>query len=455
MLGKSPNLHQPDLFKPLLTDFIDLHHELVALSDTIDWKLIEESFAPLYSHTGKPSKPVRLMAGILFLKQMYNVGDEVVVPMWQSNPYMQYFCGEAFFQWEMPCDPSDLVHFRNRIGTKGAEKLFQIIKGLFAKEIEKAEEVLVDTTVQQKNITFPTDVKLQIKIIKNCWKIADKERVNLRQTYTQTLEKLKLKLRFANHPKRFKEANKARRRLKTIAGRLVRDIERKLNKEQLDFYLKSIELFKRVLAQNRNSKDKVYSLHEPETSCIAKGKPHKPYEFGSKVSLAVIPKLNIVVGIMTFRGNPNDSKTLEPALAQIEKGGKVFKTAIVDRGYRGRKCIGKTEIVFPGGKEDSKLTQYQRNKKRKQCKSRAAVEPIIGHVKHSCRMLTSYLKGTKGDEMNAILAATAFNLRQWIYKRKKSLSFMPIFISKFLVFLKGLPFILTSIFFSRSPKVSC
>ena len=124
MLGQSPDQNQLNVFSPLLKQFIDPSHELVLLAEKIDWKYFEEEFAPHYSNTGQPSMPIRMMVGCLLLKRLYNHGDETLAKSWVMNPYMQYFCGEAHFQHQFPCDPSDFVHFRKRIGASGVEKIF-------------------------------------------------------------------------------------------------------------------------------------------------------------------------------------------------------------------------------------------------------------------------------------------------------------------------------------------
>ena len=424
MLGKSPNSEILDLFRPRLLDFINPGNELIALSKKIDWKAMEENLSTLYSTAGAPSKPLRMMVGILLLKQMYNLGDETIITEWIQNPYMQYFCGEVFFQWRQPCDPSDLVHFRKRLGKEGVDELLKMSLSFFKKEITKAEIVLVDTTVQEKNITFPTDMKLQVKIIKRCQKIAQTEGIALRQSYKRTLKELLIKNRFAHHPKRKKEAVKARRKIKVIAGRLLRELERKITGKVFEPYRMFFDICKKVLSQHRHSKDKIYSLHEPHTSCIAKGKAHKPYEFGSKVSLVMIPGVNLIAGVVNFQGNPHDSTTLEPSLEHAEAmTGKSYKYAGVDRGYKGKKRVGNTEIIIPGGREDKKLTPQQRKWKSRICRKRAAIEPIIAHIKFDCRMARNYLKGKMGDIINASLAATAFNLRQWIRKYRKEVFF--------------------------------
>jgi len=273
-------------------------------------------------------------------------------------------------------------------------------------------------------------VKLQTKIITQCNSIADKEGICLRQTYKRTIKKLLIKQRFGHHPKRAKQAAKARKKIKTIAGRQVRDLKRKLQQEgKLSEYTEKIELYQQVLSQKRSDKNKVYSLHEPDVACIAKGKSHKKYEFGSKVSVATIAKSNIIVGVVNFTGNPNDSQTLEPTLEHVKQiTGKTYNNAIVDRGYPGKKKVGATTVISPGnGKCKS---PYQKRKQRNKCRSRAAIEPIIGHVKHYHRMGRNYLKGIQGDETNAILAAAGFNFKQLLNKIRKAISWLCFFIDQ-------------------------
>ena len=453
MLGKSPNQSQKNLFSPVLKEIINPQEPLAQLADRIPWQDLENDLSKFYSHTGTPSMPIRLMAGLLILKRLYNFGDESIVDQWIQNPYYQYFCGEAEFQWHFPCDPSDLVHFRKRIGEEGVELIFKMSIDV-QKEDVQGTDLLVDTTVQEKNITFPTDSKLYDKIIKKTLKIAEKEEITLRQSYRRTTKRLKTQLRFAHHPKRRKEARAAKRRLKTIAGRLTREIERKLPAERLSIYLPDIDLFKKVLLQQKTDKNKIYSLHEPHTSCIAKGKTHKKYEFGSKVSFAVIPGQNIIVGVVNFQGNPHDSVTLEPTLEHTQKmTGKSFTNAICDRGYRGKKKVGQTNVIIPGN--SAGRSKYEKRKRRVKCRSRAAIEPIIGHVKHDCRMVRNYLKGQIGDKINALMAAAGFNFRRLLRKMKAEVIFFFFQIQKILNPKPSLAPKLTLMTYITSLKVSC
>lgn len=411
MLSKQSSQIQPqtDLFRPLLLDFIDTTHHLVVLSQQINWKAIEDGLAHRYSKFGAPAKPIRLMAGLLILKQMFNKSDEVIVEEWRQNPYYQFFTGGSHFQWNLPCDPSDLVYFRKRIEEAGVKVIFNASIELHQQKIDKAEEVIIDTTVQEKNITFPTDTKLAIKIIHKTLAFAEKNKIKLKQTFAKELKELKIQLRFSRHPRRKNQANKALKRIKTIAGKLVREVGRK---QQENTFNKLKTLFLKVLAQTRHSKDKIYSLHEPEVSCIAKGKSHKPYEFGSKTSVATLPGSNVIVDVSCFSGNPHDSKTLEPVLNEIKRVlGKEFAFAIGDRGFRGKSKINSCQVVLPSPEKDRNKSDQYRENKRRQCRSRAAIEPIIAHLKYEHRMLRNYLKGFKGDKINAIMAGAAYNFK--------------------------------------------
>ena len=415
---------QTNLFRPLLAEFINPKNELIVLGHQINWGRIEDQLAGFYTNFGAPAKPIRLMAGLLILKQMFNKSDEVIVEEWKQNPYYQFFTGSTHFEWNLPCDPTDLVYFRKRIGEEGVKVIFTTSIELHQKKVDEAKEVIVDTTVQEKNITFPTDTKLTVKIINKTLEFAEKNGIKLKQTFKKELKALKIQLRFSHHPRRKKQAGKSFRRIKTIAGKLVREVSRKQENKEFD-QLK--ELFLKVLAQTRHSKDKTYSLHEPEVSCIAKGKSHKPYEFGSKTSIAILPGTNVVVNVSCFKGNPHDSKTLEPVLTQIsEEIKKQFDWAITDRGYRGKSQINSTAVVTPSPEKDQTRSSAYRENKSRQCKSRAAIEPVISHLKHDHRMLRNYLKGFIGDKINAILAGAAFNFKIRLREIQSNL-FLPIF----------------------------
>ncbi len=204
------------------------------------------------------------------------------------------------------------------------------------------------------------------------------------------------------------------KRLKTIVGILMRDISRNLSTEQLDKYQETFELFEKVTKQQMKDSNKIYSLHEQHIYVIAKGKDHKKYEYGTKASLVTTMKSNIIIGVAAHEKNEHDSKTLEAALASANKHRtKPIVEAICDRGYRGKKEVDGTAICIPDSPK-KRDTKYQKEQKRKKFRRRAAIEPIIGHVKSDHRMQRNYLKGFIGDEINLLLAASAFNLKKWM-----------------------------------------
>ena len=196
------------------------------LANEIKWQIFEEAFAKHYSDEGRPAKPIRLMVSLLMLKHLRNLSDESVVEQWMENIYYQYFSGEKSYACGVPCEASELVHFRNRIGEEGIELIFKESIRINGKDGQE-DEATADTTVQEKNITYPTDNKLHRKIIKKCVSIAEEQGFELRQSYSRTVKKLAGEQRFRNHPKNYKRACKADKKIKTIAGRLVRETGKK------------------------------------------------------------------------------------------------------------------------------------------------------------------------------------------------------------------------------------
>lgn len=419
MLGKLPQKGQRDLFRPMLKDFIDMRHELVLLAEKIDWSYFEKEFEPLYSQRGAPSVPIRLMVGCLMLKHLYNLGDERIPEFWVRDVYFQYFCGGEFFEHEFPFDPSDFVHFRNRVGEEGIGKIFAYSVQLHGNKMPgQAKFVLSDTTVQENNTTFPTDAKLCKKVIDKCNAIAEKEGIKQRQRYTRESKQLLRNTYNGKHPKRVKQANKAKRRLKTIANTQLRELERKMHQSQTKQYEKELSLYKRAVNQQKTDKNKIYSLHKPFTRCIAKGKAHKQYEFGNKVGMITTGRKGrkIITAIKAFLENPYDGDTIDPLLAQMEENKvKLPDELIYDRGGKGRRQIKGVTIITPE-KPKSKDTLYQKRQKRNKCRARAAIEPIFGHLKKDFRMEQNYLWGEKGIQINAYMAATAWNLKKMMEK---------------------------------------
>lgn len=389
-------------------------HPLYILANQVRWTIFEQAFTPLYSDEGRPGKPIRLMVSLLMLKHIRNLSDESVVEQWFENIYYQYFSGEKTYACGVPCEASELVHFRNRIGAAGVELILKESIRVNGKDGQE-QEGTTDTTVQEKNITYPTDNKLHRKIIKKCVGIAEAQNIELRQSYTRTVKKLLMEQRFRNHPKNKGRARKADRKIKTIAGRLVRELERKLTP---GLHQDSLELFKKVLLQKRADSHKIYSLHEPHTQCMSKGKEHKKYEFGSKVSIITTKTTGVIIGAINIEKNVHDSKTLQPALEQQQRLTSItLKNNFVDRGYRGVKEVLGTAIVTPD-KADKRRTAYQKQKLRRGFKRRAAIEPKIGHLKQDHRLGRNFYKGIKGDQINVMLAAAGMNFKRMINKWK-------------------------------------
>jgi len=326
---------------------------------------------------------------------------------------MQYFCGEEFFRWEQPCNPSELVHFRHRIGEKGMERILASTVELHREEIDQEDEIVADTTVQEADITFPTNRKLQVQIVERLWKYGAEEGMRWKRSYRRTVPKLLALLRSRSN-RLAKQRKKAERTLKTLTGRLLREYERKSSPVTLLCRREELELFHRVLEQKRKDKNKVYSLHDPGALCIAKGKVHKKYEFGRKASLAMTARGGVIVAAKSFDRNLYDGDTLPDTLFQVKKlTGRWMRNCLVDRGYRGKTRVGDTTIELPKPIPKG-LPPRERAKERKRVARRAAIEPVIGHLKSDHRMARSFLKGSRGASQNVMLAAAGWNLRKWI-----------------------------------------
>lgn len=400
-------------------------HPLYVLANKIDWSIFENEFKKYYSeYMGRLAKPIRLLTGLLLLKHIRNLSDENVVEQWQENSYYQYFCGMTSFVTGQPCEPSELVHFRNRIGDAGMELIFRESVRINGKD-SKERDVCVDTTVQEKNITFPTDNKLYRKIINKSVAIAETEEIELRQNYRRTIKKLSYQLRFKRSKKQQKLARKAERKIKTIAGRLVRELERKLTSNALSKHSSSLELFKRVLAQKRSDSKKIYSLHEPHVQCISKGKEHKKYEFGNKVSLMITKTSGVIVGALSLEKNDYDGHTLQPALEQYKRFyGTEPRKAIADLGYRGVDKIGESEIITPKKKA---VTKYGKEKLRADHRRRSSIEAGISHLKNGHRLGRNYYRHITGDVTNVLLASAGYNFKRMMRKWKEMFKYFLLF----------------------------
>lgn len=407
---KRESSRHEDLFRRKLEHLIDQRHALCRLARTIDWQACEARFGALYAEEGRPGIAVRLMVGLHYLKHAFNESDESVVARWVENPYWQYFCGEEYFTHRLPIDASQMTRFRKRIGEAGCEWMLEITvqAGLDTQTVKRCSlnVVNVDTTVQGKAIAFPTDARLYHKARRALVREAKQLNIELRQSYTRVGKwALLMHSRYAN-AKQMKRARREQRKLRTYLGRVIRDIERKANAEQLESLWRLLEIAKRIYRQQRQDHGKVYSVHAPEVECIAKGKAHQRYEFGVKVGIVSTSKESFVIGVQSLPNNPYDGHTLESSLNQVKRIAGCFPTeAYVDRGYQGHGL--KTLQVWIAGSKRGVTAAIQRKLKR-----RNAIEPVIGHLKSDGRLARNFLKGELGDAMNAILCGAGHNLRK-------------------------------------------
>ena len=410
MYQKPVRKNQQSMFFTL-EDQLNAQHPLYILANKIDWEMFEDRFKVLYSQdNGCPCVPIRRMVGLLIIKHLRNISDESVVEQWQENVYYQYFCGEQELCVGAPCSSTELVEFRKRIGTEGAELILQESIRVNS-DHDKDSTGFIDSTVQEKNVTFPTDAKLTKKVIKRCQKQSEELELPVRQSYKRVLKGLYRDQRFRNHPKNRKKALRADKKVKTIAGRLLRELERNLTMRGLyDDYAQDIALWWRILTQQKNDRDKVYSLHEPEVLCISKGKEHKKYEFGNKVSV-VRTWGGLIIGALSF-SNEYDGHTIDPALEQVKRlTGKGLKVLAGDRGYRGQKMSGTTKVVIPDSPKAND-SYYKRRKKHNLFCKRAGIEPVIGHLKSDYRLGRNFYKGVFGDKVNIMFSAAAYNFKR-------------------------------------------
>jgi IS5 family transposase len=413
MRPKSEPRHpQRELFQIDLEQLIDLTHPLAVLAQRIDWKQFDLLLGGSYHPTqGAPGTPTRLMVALHFLKYQTDLSDEDVVAGWVENPYWQHFSGMRYFQHAMPIDPSSMTRWRKRLGETGAEQMLRetLAAGLRMKVIRPAElqRVNVDTTVQTKAIRFPADARLYHRMRERLVKTARAEGFAIKQSYQHVGKRLLMQSSRYAHARQMKRARACTRQLKTQLGRVMREIERQLTEPSRKLS-RLLETARRIHSQQRHDKNKVYSVHEPEVECIAKGKAGKPYEFGNKVSVAVSSRGGWFVGAKSLTGNPYDGRTLSEQMKQVNNLiGDIVREVLVDMGYRGHDYVGNATIYV-----DKRRRGRTPKTLWKRMKRRAAVEPSIGHLKNEHRLERNRLKGVAGDAINAILSAAAMNFQK-------------------------------------------
>jgi transposase, IS5 family len=419
MLQENPKESgQADMFRSRLKQMIDLRHELALLAGLVDWAGLAVDLGKKYcADNGRPGEPIRLMAGLQLLKDLKGISDEEVCAAWRENPYFQYFCGEEYFQHRLPVEPPSMSIFRKRIGKDGMDRLLQetVKLGLKTGAVSAADlkKVNVDTTVQEKAVTFPTDTKLCHKARSELVKIANRYNIKLRQSYAR---KSKHAVFLAHKYFAAKQTKRAKKQVKVVRnylGRVMRDIERAQENNALlkDAFTTDMQKAKTIYAQALNPKaeTKIYSWHAPEVECIAKGKAHKKYEFGCKATIASTNKSNFIVGAMAHHDRPYDGHTLKDVLKHIvQMTGITPNEAHVDRGYRGHGVTDKTTRVIVSRQKRGITPALKKRQKR-----RAAIEPVIGHCKNDRAVgPRNWLLGKLGDQINALSMGIGFNMRK-------------------------------------------
>ena len=441
MYNTPSKARQASLFWDFET-MLDPKHPLFKLANIVDWNMFEESFAPLYcKDNGRKAKPIRLMVGLIILKHLRNVSDETVVAQFTENAYYQYFCGMESFTTKMPSAPSELVEFRHRIGDTGIELVLKesIRVNLVLEDAKKEEEdrknhkdgrgrksdaeqtAFIDSTVQEKNVTFPTDSKLLNRIIEFCHNVAKDENLKVRQSYAREIKGLKLIQRFRGRKNSAGKVKRADRRMRTISGRLLRELMRLLPVNSI--YQDRIDICMKFVNGEKHDGHKIYSIHEPDVLCISKGKEHRKYEFGNKVSIVRLWN-GLVIGALSFR-NEYDGHTIDGSMEQVRRiYGRSIKTLAGDRGYRGQENSGGTKVIIPDIPKKTD-TVYAQKKKHGLFRKRAGIEPVIGHCKSDHRLGRNFYKGLLGDAINVMLAAAAYNFKRamrvlWILLKRIS-----------------------------------
>lgn len=401
---------QWDLFKTELTRIINTQHALVKLAHQIDWNAFDQKFETQFADEGRPAIATRLMVALHYLKYSNDLSDDETVALWVENPYWQYFSGRQHFEHRMPIDPSSMTRWRKRIGVEGAEELLSqtittAVKERYLKR-SQCQRVNVDTTVQTKDVRFPTDARLYDRMRERLVKTAQAEEIALRQSYSHVgKEALRRQQNYA-HAQQGRRAAKETKRLKTMLGRVTRDIERK-TQEPSEILKDQLALSHRLLKQERDSKNKIYSIHEPHVQCIAKGKAHQRYEFGCKVGYVTSAKGNWILGAQAFSNNPYDGHTLQKSLEQAKRlSNIVIEQAACDQGYRGHGIKDANILIVPRRKKGA--SQAIRHWWRR----RNAIEPIIGHQKSDHRLNRNQLAGELGDQLNVIFSACGFNIKK-------------------------------------------
>jgi IS5 family transposase len=439
---------------------LDQNHELIQLGDRIDWQSITEVLLPYYASVGRPGKSIRLILGLLILKHRFDLSDEEVVAHLHENLYWMRFCGVWWYPGDGPpefIEASTLTKFRRRVGAEGMAKVEAVIREQLISEKQIVPHTqLVDTTVMEKHIAYPTDSNLlhrgRAKLVKTIRQIqrvgvATKRKVRSFQRLSkgaiteinklgkgrkERIEKNTKKLSgyakavIKEVPAIIEECERYNRERATARGTAVKhegDKTLQVVQRLAHSLEEQTDVLRRVVYQaeerfrGHHVKNKVYSLHEPQVACIRKGKRSRPDEYGSKVLLS-IDREGYVVTHREYFSNPGDAELLEDAVRDWEAAcGRPPDEVGADRGFHRSSydgpvlCKVKRFSIPRKGKTphpDADRFWFKRVQRR-----RAAIEPVTGHLKTDHRMDRCRYKGPEGDTINMCLVAVSRNLRKW------------------------------------------
>ncbi len=341
-----------ELFRAKLKNIINLRHELVRLGDLIDWARLEAHFAPYCSEAGRPGLPIRLVVGLHLLKHIEGLSDEAMCERWERDRYMQYFCGEEYFQHSFPLERSGMTHFRHRVGEQALETLLQETLAAAhrggALSVKATEAVEVDTTAQEKAIAHPTEHGLLLTAIEQLGTQAKKSGLRLRQSYVRVVQRAAMKTGRYLHAQQKKRAEKQVKFIRVRLRRLQRDILRKtvaasgLAERQVKRLEIALGKAWRIAQQRRGDLGYLYSWHATEVACISKGKARAP------------------------------------------------QRVAVDQGYKGHRITLPHTAVYITGQRRGVTEKIKPWLKR-----RAVVEPVIGHAKNDGLLGRNWLGGAR------------------------------------------------------------
>jgi IS5 family transposase len=343
------------------------------------------------------------------------MSDYEVVQTWTENIYFQVFTGSISFCKTKPCDPSTLSYFRSRIGSKGSEIILKHSVLIHGESVLESEAI-IDSTVQPKYITFPTESGLTLAVIKQCWKFSNHLEFSFDTNYEDEVSSLRKNINFLKNKKDIPSKELNISRLKDIANDLLTQLPYKVGLEisSNPNFKNLIHIYRTAVNQKKHDSNKIYSIFEPDVACIAKGKYRTKYEFGSKVSLIIGRNHKIILGVKSFKGAPYDGNTIEPTLDMIRDHFNGYQPSILigDLGYRGDRVINGVLTITPDNYRKVS-TLEEKLHIGKMLSDRSAIEPIIGHLKFDHNLGLNKLHGFIGDEVNALLSAAAFNLKKY------------------------------------------